>query len=333
MYTRGQKFVFQLLFVIFSASLAPAQQPTITFPELRQIVADSWESVTSLNTAHLVFIEEFNDNRPSAGDRGSLEYKVKEVHKHKRFKVDGILNYTTKRLKSSLTDLRDVDTLLKEHNIPPVQKSVVSTSRKLVIQPPYEMELLGIDVSNTPPDLILSKCAGVNYMFSLVSLGLISEKLLSENPGAAVSEIDSNGLSLLRIEIPADEKNSRKRTIDCDPSLGYRFRRIQWHSNGRLDRETIADDYRDVHDVNGVVPYPFLYIERSFNDDGTISVETKYVMEQMELGVNLSPDDFKIFVPSGTQLLDSVVSMTTHTIKQGGYMGIDNALSLAGNVP
>jgi len=156
MYTLERKIVFQLLFVICSATLARAQGPAITLSELRQIVTDSREPTTSVNTAHLVYIEEFNDNNPTTGDKDSVKYKVKEVHKNKRFKVDGILDYRTKSLKSSLTDLRDVDALLKEHNIPPVQKSVVSYSRKLVIQEPYEMELLGIDVSDAPPDL----CSG-----------------------------------------------------------------------------------------------------------------------------------------------------------------------------
>ncbi len=330
MYTPGRKMVFQLLFVICSATLARAEGPTITLPELRQIVTDSRESLT---TAHLVYIEEFNDNRPSTGDKDSLEYKVKETHKHKRFKADKIFDCRTKSLKSSLTDMRDVDALLKQHNIPPVQKSVVSYSRKLVVQRPYEMELLGIDVSDAPPDLILSKCPGRYHMFRLTSLGIINEKFLSEDLGPRLSEIHSDGRSLLQIELTTKGQNTLKRTIDCDPSLGYRFRRIQWHSDGQLIKETIADDYRYVNDVNGVVPYPFLYIDRSFDKDGKIRRETKYVMEKVELGVDLSPDDFKIFVPAGTHFIDAVVSMTTHTIEQGGYIGIDDALSIGTKRP
>ena len=328
MYTPGRKLVFQLLLVICSATLARADVPAITLSELRQIVTDSRESVT---TAHLVYIEEFNDNRPTTGDKDSLKYKVKEMHKHKRFKVDGILDYKTKSLKSSLTDLRDVDALLKEHNIPPVQKSVVSYSRKLVFQGYYEMDLLGIDVSDAPPDLMLFKCSapGRYYMFRLASLGIINEELLSEDLGPTLSEVNSDGQSLLRIQLTRKGQNPRKETIDCDPSLGYRFRRIQWHSNGQLIKETIADDYRD---VNGV-PYPFLYIDRSFDEDGKIRRETKYVIEDAQLGAELSANDFKIFVPAGTRLFDSVISMTTHTIEQSGYMGIDDALNIGAKGP
>jgi hypothetical protein len=333
MYTLERKIVFQLLFLIYPVTLLGAQESAITLPELRQIVTRGQESVT---TAHLNYIEDFNDNRPSTGDKDSMTYKVKETHKHRRFKVDVILNCRTKSLKSSLTDLRNVDALLKEHNIPPVQKSVVSWSRTLVFQGPYEMELLGIDVSDAPPDLILSKWSGGGfYMFGLISLGTINEKLLSEDLGPTLSEINSDGKSLLRIELTAKGQKPLKRTIDCDPSLGYRFRRIQWHSDGQLIKETIADDYRNVKDVNNmiVVPYPFLHIDRNFDKDGKISRETKYVMEKVELGVDLSPDDFKIFVPAGTQFLDSVVSMTAHTIEQSGYMGIDDAISIGAKGP
>lgn len=323
MYSRGRKLVIELLLVICSVTLAGAQQPAITLPGLRQIVTDSRESVT---TAHLVYTEEFNDNRPTAGEKDSLKYKVNELHKHRRVKVTGLLDCATKSLKSSTMDLRDIDALLKEHDIPVVQKSIVSYSRTLVIQQPYEMELLSIDVSDAPPDLILSKCPGPKYyMFGLKSLGIINEKLLSEDFEPTLSEANLDGRSLLRIELNGKGENPLRGTIECDVSLGCRFRRIQWHSaDGRLVQEKIADDYRD---VNGI-QYPFLYISRSFDKDGKISSERKYVMEKAQLGVDLSADDFKIFVPAGTQLIDAVEGMTTHTIEQSSYMGIGDALSL-----
>jgi hypothetical protein len=327
MYTLERNLVFHLLVLICSATLARAQGPAITLPELRQIVTNSQESV---NTAHLVYIEEFNDNRSSTGDKDSVKYKVKELNKHTRFKVDGILDFRTKSLKRSTTDLRDVDALLEERNISPVQKSVVSWSRALVIQQPYEMELLGIDVSDAPPDLILSKCPGRYHIFSLMSLGII-KRVLSEDRNPILTEIESGGRSLLNIQLTIERPNDSPivEKIKCDPALGYRFRHIEQRVDGQLINETIADDYRD---VNGV-PYPFLYIDRSFDKDGRIRRETKYVMQKVELGVNLSPGDFKIFVPAGTRLFDAVVSMTTHTIEQSGYMGIDDALSIGKKLP
>ena len=218
MYAQDKKIIVQFLFVVFSATLVTAQEPAITLSELREIIKDSQESLT---TAHLVYVEEVNDSRTPDGDKNSLKYKVNEMSKHRRLKVDTILNYSTKSLKSALTDLRDIDILLKERNIPIEQKSVVSWSRSLVIQPPYEMELLGIDVSNGNPDLLLSELGGrTRYIFSLIHLGIINEQILSEESDATLSEINSGGKSLLRIELVKDGQSSLKRTIDFDPTLG-----------------------------------------------------------------------------------------------------------------
>jgi len=50
-------------------------------------------------------------------------------------------------------------------------------------------------------------------------------------------------------------------------------------------------------------------------------------MEKVELRVNLSPDDFKVFVPTGTRFIDDI-SKAILTIEQSGYMGIDDALNV-----
>ena len=144
-----------------------------------------------------------------------------------------------------------------------------------------------------------------------------------------MTEINLDGKTLLRIVLTTKGQNTLKRSIDCVPSLGYRFRRIQCHSDGHLVWEKIADNYRFVNDISSMfeVPYPFLYINRSFDKDGKIRRETKYVMEKVELGVDLSPEDFKIFVPAGTRFVDDV-SKVIHTIENSGYIGIDDALNI-----
>ncbi len=322
-----RKIVYLLLLLICVVAKVKAGESAITLPELRQIATESRESIT---TGHFVFIEEFNDNRPIDNDVNSIEYKLKKFHNHRRLKANVILNNKTKSLKSLLTDSRDMDVLLKEYNLSPKYKETISQwTRSLLIQPSYEMELPGTNVKDIPLDLILSKrTQEEHYRFSLIHLGIINEKLLTEDYGPILSEINSGSKSLLRIELNQSGQNLIKTTIDCDPSLEYRFCRMQRHRDGQLINETIAEDYRDVKDANGVVPYPFLYIERSFGEDGRISVETKYMMEKIELGVDVSPDDFKIFVPAGTHMLDSVVTMTVHTIEKDGYMGIDDALAI-----
>lgn len=332
-----RKAISQSLLLIFAVASVGAEVSSITLPELRQIITGSREYVA---TARLVYVEEINDNRPIAGigNEDPLEYKLLTINrKYRRIRVDAILDYKTKSLKNSLTDLRDVDALLKENDLAPKQKMNVSCSKTLLNQDTYEMEFTDSNVMNGPPLLGLFEHPGsTNHLYKMIYLGVIDEKLLSYDLNPTLTEIDVNGQSLLRIELTVEGQNATKAIIkiDCVPSLGYRFRRVQWHSEGQLIKETIADDYRDVNDVNNtiVVPYPFLYIERSFDKDGKIRRETKYVMDKVELGVDLSPDDFKTFVPAGTRFIDDV-SKVIHTIEKSGYIGIDDALSIGTKRP
>ncbi len=322
MYTLERKIVLQLLFVICSAALARAQGPAITLPELRQIVTDSRDSTT---TAHLVYIEESNSNEAPPFNKDTIYYKIHQAQTSgRRKKVDMLLDRVGDRVKMSLTELRDIDKLLKEHQLPPEQKINFPKSRTFLMQGDYDMEISDGNAPNQPMDLGLWKRPGRTAVFMFTSLGIIEERLIPEDVNATLTKINSGGKPLLRIEFVRRGENAPKERIDCDPSLGYRFRRTQRHSaDGRLVWETIADNYKD---VNGI-PHPFLYIERSFDKDGKISKETKYVMEKVELRVNLSPDDFKVFVPTGTRFIDDI-SKAILTIEQSGYMGIDDALNV-----
>jgi len=327
MYTLERKIAFQLLFLICAVTTVGAEVPAITLPELRQIVTDSRESIT---TAHLVYIEESDDNKPPPFNKDTIYYKIHQAQTSGcRRKVDMLLDRVGDRVKMSLTELRDVDNLLKEHNLPPEQKINFPKSRTFLMQGDYDMEISDGNAPNRPMDLGLYVRPGRTAVFRFTSFGIIDEKLLSEDLGPTLSEINSDGKSSLRIELTTKGQKTLKRTIDCVPSLGYRFRRIQCHSDGHLVWEKIADNYRFVNDVNNtiVVPYPFLYIERNFDKDGKIRRETKYVMEKVELGVDLSPDDFKIFVPAGTQFVDDI-NKAIHTIEESGYIGIDDALNI-----
>jgi hypothetical protein len=322
MYTLERKIVSQLLFLICAITPVEAGVPAITLPELRQIVTDSRKSVA---TAHLVYIEEIDSNEPPPFNKDTISYKIYQAQTDgRKRKVDMLLDRVGDRVKMSVTELRDVDELLKKYHLPPEQKINLPRSRTILMQGDYDMEISDGNAPNQPMDLGLWKRPGPTAMFRFTSLGIIEEKLLSEDLAPTLSEINSDGKSLLRIELTRKEQNTLKRIIDCDPSLGYRFRRNQRYSaDERLVWETIADDYKD---VNGI-PHPFLYIERRFDKDGKISEETKYVMEKVELGVNLSPDDFKVFVPAGTQFIDDI-SRAIYTIEQSGYMGIDDAISI-----
>ena len=321
MYVLERKIVSQLLFLICAVTLMGAQASAITLSELRQIITHSQESVA---TAHLVYVEEFNENRPVEGDPNSIDYKLETIRNHRNNKVDAILDYKIKRVRFSQTDLRDVDALLKEYALPPEQRINVSESKFVAIQGTYEMQFVGTDVSNGQAQLVLCERPDIaNYMLKMRYLGVINNKLLSEGRNPILTEINSDGQSSLRIQLTGKGQNAIKGTIECDPSLGYRFRRIEWSGpDGRLIRETIADDYRD---VNGI-PYPFFYIERSFDENGKVSKESRCIFENVQLGIDVSEEDFKIFVPTGTILTDVVLSMTTYEIEQDSYMGIDDMM-------
>jgi len=271
MYILERKIVSQLLLLICAFTAVAAEGSAITLPELRQIATDSRESVT---TAHLVYIDELNDNRPIDGNENSIEYKLEKISNHRLMEVDAILDCKAQKAKSSLTELRDVDALLEEYNLPARQKMNVSWTKTVIHQDIYEMEFADSSILNEGHAMmLLSESLGSpNSLFKMRSLGVISDKLLSEDYEPTLSDINSNGQSLLRVELTRERQNATKTTIkiDCDPLLQYRFRRIEWRSDGHLNREIIADDYREVSDVNGVVPYPFLYIERSFYKDGQI---------------------------------------------------------------
>jgi len=329
MYILERKIVSQLLLVICAFTAVAAEGSAITLPELRQIATDSRESVT---TAHLVYIDELNDNRPIDGNENSLEYKLEKISNHRLMEVDTIIDCKAKKAKSSLTELRDVNEVLKEYNLPARQKMNVSWTKTVIYHGNYEMELVDSSILNEGHSMmgLFENPGPANYLFKMISLGVINDKLLSEDYEPTLSDINSNGKSLLRIELTRERKNASKTTIkiDCDPLLKYRFRRIERRSDGHLIKEIIADDYRDVSDVNGVVPYPFLYIERSYYKDGQIRRDRKYIIKDVKLGVDLGANDFKIFVPAGTHLTDAVVSMTIHKIEQSGYMDIDDALDV-----
>jgi len=317
-----RKLVSRLLSLICAVTIMGAEASGVTLPELRQIITDRQESAA---TGHLVYIEEsFNREHPPFVNE--VQEKIDKINERICIKVDAILDHKTKSAKMLCADLRDVDALLKEHNLPPEQKLNISRSQLLLIQDTYEIVFVDGSVLNEP-QVLLSERPGPAYIFKMLSLGTIDKRLLSEDKNPILTEIDSNGKSLLRIQLTVVGQNTSKGTIECAPSLGYRFRRIQWSVNGRLTSETIADDYRD---VNGV-PYPFLYIDRRFDEDGKIRRETKYVIEDVQLGAELSANDFKIFVPAGAELTDPILSKTIHNIRQDGYMGIDDALDIGGS--
>jgi len=155
-------------------------------------------------------------------------------------------------------------------------------------------------------------------------LGVIDPELLSEKFNPAVSDVSAGQRRLLLIELRPASENQIRAEIECDRSLGYRFRRIRWFTQGKLASETIADEYRDVDGI----PYPFSYATRIFDPNGEIRVHTQYSMRNVELNMAVEKNDFKIMVPDGTRVTDTIIGMRQYKLDIGGYIGLDDALSI-----
>ena len=328
MYTLGKKIVFQISISLCIVLFIAAQACAITASELEQIIKDTQESVT---TAHLVYVMDWNDNYPVAGSDDDIMVLLRKASKHRLNREDRIIDLENKRIKGSITDLRDLDTLLKKYNLPDEQKTNVSLSRDAVIQETYEMILSDGFVEGGPAQLALTERPGrpPRFKSEMLSFGLIDDELLSQQNNPTFTEINSDGKKLLRIQLTQKREDANLPTInvkiDCDPALSYRFYRIEKSINGNIGVETIADDYRI---VNGV-PYPFLYINRHFDENGKILREIKYVIKDAEFGLDLSAKDFKLLIPEGTVVTDTILSMRTFEIEKADYMGIDDVLSIA----
>lgn len=292
----------------------------ITLDELRQTAAESRMSVT---TAHVVYVEQWTDNEPAAGEAGTIEYKVNESRRDTVIEVDVLLDSRARRAKSVLTDLRDVNALLAEYELPDedVVRHNVSRTETHLYKDDYAMIF-----DARIPLLHLWKPGGEpEYVFRFARLGVISNDLLVDEKSPRLSEVMSDGKSMLQIkassQVPAGTVDW---VVECDPALGYRFRTVRSSRNGQVISEVIADDYRD---VNGI-PCPFAYIERRLYDDGSFRTERQYAIQEAQFGVPLTKDDFKVYVPSGTEFTDAAVSGICSRIGLARPFGIDDALKI-----
>jgi len=137
------KWVYVLCLIFVSA----AQALGITIGELRQIVNADTQSV---RTAHLVYTERHSESAPQSGDPNTLEYALRQINSQTDTMWDVILDYDSEATKSVLTDLRDVDALLKKNKLDPKQKINISRTKTLVTKGDCEMELVGQKISLRP---------------------------------------------------------------------------------------------------------------------------------------------------------------------------------------
>jgi len=71
-----------------------------------------------------------------------------------------------------------------------------------------------------------------------------------------------------------------------------------------------------------------LYIDRIFSKEGDILFEEKYEIESAEFGIDLSKNDFSLFIPAGTAITDTALTGKVHKIEQDYYMSIGDILNI-----
>lgn len=293
----------------------------ITLDDLRETLAESCALVT---TAHVVYVDQWTDNEPSEGEPGTVEYKVNESRRNTLVEVDLLVDTDARQAKLMLTDLRDVNELLAEHDLPDedVVRHNVGRTETYLYKDGY-----AILFDARIPLLHFWKVGGqTEHIFKFACLGVLSVDLVPDENRPQISETTAEGKTLVHLTATQQGPSGTVETvIQCDPALGYRFRTIRTSCSGRPVSEVVADDYRD---VNGI-PYPFTYVERTFYNDGSVRTERQYAMQEVELGLILMKDDFKVNVPSGTEFTDAAVSGICSRIGLGRPFGIDEALSFA----
>lgn len=315
----------KVLFLILCMLIVPTIDcRAITLEQLRNTITETKDSMTS---ARLRYIKEYSNNEAVEGQGGSAEQKIAELNRHRLVEVNAAVDIRTGQAKISKTDLRDVDAMLTENELPPERKLSLCLTGTSVSRGAYELWFVDTNVMNGPALIDFHKLPPhAESPFDFLCLGIVDKSLLSDENNPRLSQVTQDGRSILRVELSCERPGGMVHaTINCDPTLRYRFRRIQWVYNGNVYSEIIADDYRTVNDIQ----YPFTYIERTFDkSDGKLVYERKITIEQAQFGIPLTSKDFKVFVPSGTTFTDAAISMRVSKIGLGRLFGIDDALAM-----
>ncbi|MGA2171544.1 MAG: hypothetical protein ABSG82_00845 [Sedimentisphaerales bacterium] len=298
-----------LLLIVCSTVLADGPS-TITLDELKQTVA---EDQNLISTAHIVWIREETDNLKASDaynaalkfQPGSDGYKINHANQYIVTEEDIKFDSRTKTSRQIINDLRDINVLLAESNIPDTEQNRygLDTSREILTRGDDNI-WIGVDSNKSPRFGEFTSEPNVLFAWKeFAKLGVIPEKMLNR-PDIDIQMSPLADKGLLKIEFftktaTGTVATSPFCTIVCDPSIRYRIRTFR---DG--NREIILDDYRN---VNGTL-YPFSYIKRTLKPDK----EEKVTIKEAAFGVTLSEDDFKTFVPKGI-LIGSVIPASDHS--------------------
>jgi len=324
-----EKNIHWVLLLVITIVCFSVQVSAVTVSELQGLIAEERGQVPE--TGRFVYVEESVDNSAIEGDPNSIVYLLSKIRSHCWTQNDILLDIKRNRARISKKDISDKSEFEEEYRKLAEQGYGLSGDGTIIYQGDYTLIVTQSETGSTPDLSINMRPAGAglpNHKGKLYSGLLIAESVLANAIEADISAVEADGKSLLRVKIHTEKEGKllNIQVIDLDPLLGFRFRHYELKGpNGQLAREIIADDYRD---VNGI-PYPFLYIRRQFDENGKVVKEKKYTFETVELGVDVSEDDFKVAVPAGTNVTDVAMTMRSFTINKGGTMSIGDVLELA----
>jgi len=304
-----------------------AELPKITLDQLRQISA---QDQNAISTAHITYIHERVLHQPfDKKITDIIGFELSEADRYILTEEEFFLDKDAKTAKQVITDLRDVNMLIADFNVPDTRLNRLNLDHSKIIM--YQQDSV-FRLNPDTPSASFDKFSGT-YDPDFSTLGVIPQKLLEQD--AQLSDIVMADRMLLQIErsreVPAGLVYV---TIICDPSIGCRFRSIRWSVGSKVLREIVADDYED---VNGI-PYPFSYVSRRFDPEtGNLDREDTYAIEQAEFGVEVSEDDCKAFVPKGTLITSTIPespalpagSGVIHSkVRTGKQMGMNEIVTL-----
>ena len=307
-------FLIALCTTMLSISDTIAEQQSL--PKTAAEIVQIQKSQTRPYTVHMVLTVDSKDNRvPYIDARSAMPYKkeVGMILANTSVKKELWIDSKNMISKGIETTIRDVEALKKKHNLPgnlpdDVRLNIVNREVHFVHQPPYSMDITF--KSGCSPFLSIDKRDNMGFGGYMRLLGSLDYVYMAEDMGlkpSLINNIKENGKDLLRITYKSDRGTT---IIDSIPSLGYvLYHKKSFDAKNRLMREEVADDYRNADGVQ----YPFLHIEREFDpNSGELKYEQKYTFEKVEFGVPLSADDFKIYVPIGTEVEDFVTDKKTN---------------------
>jgi len=220
------------------------------------------------------------------------------------------------RIRLNRKDLRDVQAILDEYNIPEQERLNVDKTSTDMFQDKFTVIYSGL-ARNI---LLHDKSGGlVNWQLNdRLRQGIFPAEFFREDfiGGLEIDEIsvDNKDMLRLRVEVNDPSQGNGEYEIDFDPSLGYRYLRCaRFMSDGTLAHEILLSDYRD---VDGYV-MPFQIKESNYKSDGTLRRSEEISVKTAEFDEPVTEEDFAIAVPEGTSLTCNVEGIQKHFRLQG----------------